>query len=54
MTVAAIEAEALAAGLDEQRSDPQPDFERRTLQRLQNALAPVWWLSALSDLRDRM
>jgi hypothetical protein len=51
MTVAAIEAEALAAGLAEQRSDPQPDFERRTLQRLQNALAPAWWLSALSDLR---
>lgn len=52
MTVAAIESETLAASLAAQWRDPQPDFERKTLQRLQDAVSPAWWLSAVSDLRN--
>ena len=52
MTVAAIEAETLAVSLQAQRQNPQPDFERRTLQRMQDAISPAWWLSAISDLRN--
>jgi len=51
MTVAAIEAETLATCLREQQSHPQPHFERRTLQRMQEATHPAWWLSAIADLR---
>jgi hypothetical protein len=51
MTVAAIEAEILATCLLEQRSNPQPDFERGVLQRMQDAIEPAWWLSAVADLR---
>lgn len=51
MTVAAIEAETLAQCLSEQRSQPRPDFERYTLQRMQETVEPAWWLSAVSDLR---
>jgi 2-polyprenyl-6-methoxyphenol hydroxylase-like FAD-dependent oxidoreductase len=52
MTVAAIEAETLAASLDEQQQHPQPDFERRTLQRMQDAISLAWWFSAVSDMRN--
>jgi 2-polyprenyl-6-methoxyphenol hydroxylase-like FAD-dependent oxidoreductase len=52
MTVAAIEAETLAGSLDAQQRDPQPNFEQNTLQRMQNAISPAWWLSAVSDLRS--
>jgi 2-polyprenyl-6-methoxyphenol hydroxylase-like FAD-dependent oxidoreductase len=51
MTVAAIEAETLALCLGEQQQQPQPDFERRTLQRMQAIISPAWWLSAIADLR---
>jgi hypothetical protein len=51
MTVAAMEATTLAASLQQQKSDPQPDFERRTLTLMQEAIAPAWWLSVISDLR---
>lgn len=51
MTVAAIEAEALAAGLSERQGALRPGFERRVLQRMQDAISPAWWLSALEDLR---
>jgi hypothetical protein len=34
-----------------QPANPQPEFERRVLQRMQEAIAPAWWLSALNDLR---
>ncbi|MFC3746913.1 FAD-dependent oxidoreductase [Paenibacillus sp. GCM10012306] len=51
MTVAAIEAETLAASLEEQLANPQPEFELRALRRMQQALEPAWWLSSVSDLR---
>ncbi|GHO45717.1 NAD(P)/FAD-dependent oxidoreductase [Ktedonospora formicarum] len=52
MTVAAVEAETLEGALLEQQRNPQPDFERRTLQRMQEAaITSAWWLSALNDLR---
>jgi 2-polyprenyl-6-methoxyphenol hydroxylase-like FAD-dependent oxidoreductase len=50
MSVAAIEAETLARCLDEQQSHPQSGFERHVLQRMQEAIAPAWWLSGVSDL----
>ncbi|GHO56871.1 FAD-dependent oxidoreductase [Ktedonobacter robiniae] len=50
MSVAAIEAETLARCLHEQQSHPQPIFERHVLQRMQEAIAPAWWLSSVSDL----
>lgn len=50
MTVAAIEAEMLDISL--QKGDLlQPDFERKVLQRMQQAIEPAWWLSAIADLR---
>lgn len=51
MTVAAIEAETLAACLEDQLANPQPAFELRVLKRMQQALEPAWWLSSVSDLR---
>ena len=51
MTVAAMEAETLATCLREQQSHPQAHFERRTLQRMQEATYSAWWLSAIADLR---
>ena len=51
MTVAAIEAETVANCLEEQRRNPQPNFERHVLQRMQEAIEPAWWLSSISDLR---
>ncbi|HEU5373906.1 MAG TPA: FAD-dependent monooxygenase [Ktedonobacteraceae bacterium] len=51
MTVAAIEVEALARCLREQREQFLPGFERRVLQQMQEAIYPAWWLSALEDLR---
>ncbi len=51
MTVAATEADTLAFCLREQRMNPQPDFERRTLQRMQAMIDPAWWLSTIADLR---
>jgi hypothetical protein len=50
MSVAAIEAETLARCLHEQQNHPQAGFERRALQRMQEAIAPAWWLSSVSDL----
>jgi 2-polyprenyl-6-methoxyphenol hydroxylase-like FAD-dependent oxidoreductase len=50
MSIAAIGAEVLEQCIQEQRASPQPDFERRTLQRLQERIEPAWWLSAVSDL----
>lgn len=51
MTVAAIEAEMLDLCLSEQRHTPQPNFERKVLQRMQEAIEPAWWLSSVADLR---
>lgn len=51
MTVAAIEAETLGGCLEEERSNPQPHFERRVLKRMQEAIEPAWWLSSVADLR---
>ena len=50
MSVAAIEAETLARCLHEQQSHPHPTFERHVLQSMQEAIAPAWWLSSVSDL----
>jgi hypothetical protein len=50
MSIAAIGAEVLEQSLQEQQASPQPDFERRTHQRLQERIEPAWWLSAVSDL----
>jgi hypothetical protein len=41
----------LALCLGEQQKNPQPDFERRTLQRMQTIIDPAWWLSTIADLR---
>ncbi|MCY9086563.1 FAD dependent oxidoreductase [Bacillus spizizenii] len=51
MTVAAIEAEMLDICLREQRHTPHPNFERKVLQRMQQAIEPAWWLSSIADLR---
>jgi 2-polyprenyl-6-methoxyphenol hydroxylase-like FAD-dependent oxidoreductase len=51
MTVAALEAEALARSLKEQQMRSHPDFERRTLTSFQEAIEPAWWLQAIADLR---
>jgi 2-polyprenyl-6-methoxyphenol hydroxylase-like FAD-dependent oxidoreductase len=50
MSVAAIEAETLARCLHEQQRSPQPGFEQYVLLRMQEAIAPAWWLSSVSDL----
>jgi hypothetical protein len=50
MSVAAMEAETLARCLHEQQSSPHPGFERHVLGRMQEAIAPAWWLSSVSDL----
>jgi hypothetical protein len=51
MTVAAIEVDTLATCLREQQLQPQPNFERRVLKLLQEAIYPAWWRSAIEDLR---
>jgi 2-polyprenyl-6-methoxyphenol hydroxylase-like FAD-dependent oxidoreductase len=51
MTVAAIETEVLATCLREQASEPQPDFELRAFQRMQEAIYPAWWICTIDDLR---
>ncbi|MBO0777998.1 MAG: hypothetical protein J2P37_04140, partial [Ktedonobacteraceae bacterium] len=51
MTVAAIEAETLANCLREQQDQAQPGFERLVHQRMQDAIYPAWWRSAIEDLR---
>jgi 2-polyprenyl-6-methoxyphenol hydroxylase-like FAD-dependent oxidoreductase len=51
MTVAAIEADTLAACLRDQQLQPQPHFERYVLKLLQEAIYPAWWRSAIEDLR---
>lgn len=50
MSVAAIEAETLARCLHEQQGSPHPGFERHVLGCMQEAIAPAWWLSSVSDL----
>jgi 2-polyprenyl-6-methoxyphenol hydroxylase-like FAD-dependent oxidoreductase len=50
MSVAAMEAEILARCFHEQQSSPHPGFERHVLGRMQEAIAPAWWLSSVSDL----
>ncbi|GHO98942.1 hypothetical protein KSF_089900 [Reticulibacter mediterranei] len=51
MTVAAIEAETLGTALKEQANRPEADFELAVLKKMQDAIAPAWWLSAISDMR---
>ncbi|GAA0839857.1 FAD-dependent monooxygenase [Bifidobacterium pullorum subsp. gallinarum] len=53
MTVAAIQAETLDQCLrsDENPLQLQQGFERSALQKIQSAIEPAWWLSAVADLR---
>jgi 2-polyprenyl-6-methoxyphenol hydroxylase-like FAD-dependent oxidoreductase len=51
ITVAAIEAETIGRCLEEQRTQPEPQFERKALQRMQQAIEPAWWLSSVADMR---
>ncbi|QBD75447.1 hypothetical protein EPA93_05285 [Ktedonosporobacter rubrisoli] len=51
MSVAALEAEALNNALLEQQTNPQANFEIRTLQAFQEVIKPSWWLDAIADLR---
>jgi len=51
MTMAAIEVEMLDNCLSEQRANPKASFEQKTLQRLQDVIAPAWWLNCVSDLQ---
>lgn len=51
MTVAAIEVGTLAGSLQQQHLQPQPDFERRVLRQMQEAIYPAWWRSAIEDMR---
>ncbi|WP_127529779.1 FAD-dependent oxidoreductase [Paenibacillus kobensis] len=51
MTVAAIEAEILAACLSQQQLRPRSDFELSVLQRMQDTIEPAWWLNGVADLR---
>lgn len=51
ITVAAIEAEAVGRCLEERRTHPGLQFERKALLRMQQAIEPAWWLSSVADLR---
>ncbi|GAA0375089.1 FAD-dependent oxidoreductase [Bacillus horti] len=51
MTIAAIEAEALETSLRNQLNQPEPDFELRFLQQMQDNIEAAWWLNAVADLR---
>lgn len=51
ITVAAIEAETLGSCLETQQIHPDPQFERKVLLRMQQAIEPAWWLSSVADLR---
>jgi hypothetical protein len=51
MTVAAIEAEMLDTCLKEHSTHKPGLFERKVLQRMQQAIEPAWWLSSIADLR---
>lgn len=46
-----IEAEMLDTCLSEQRDTAQSNFERKVLQRMQEAIELAWWLSSVADLR---
>jgi hypothetical protein len=51
MTVCALDAQALAECLKEQREHPRPDFERRFQRRLAKIVAIPWMLASRGDLR---
>lgn len=51
ITVAAIEAETIGKCLEEQRIQHEPQFERKVLQRMRQAIEPAWWLSSVADMR---
>ncbi|WP_051620480.1 FAD-dependent oxidoreductase [Paenibacillus sp. UNC451MF] len=51
MTVAAIEAEALEGCLKQHWNEPQPHFEQRVLQKIQEVIEPAWWLNCANDLQ---
>lgn len=51
ITVAAIEAETIGRCLETRQKHPDPQFERKVLLRMQQAIEPAWWLSSVADLR---
>lgn len=51
MTVAAMQAEALAISLKDRKNDPMPDFEQGMLQKFQGIIEPAWWLNCATDLQ---
>lgn len=51
ITVAAIEAETIGKCLEAQRIQPEAQFERKALLRMQQAIEPAWWLSSVADMR---
>lgn len=51
MTTAAIEAEVLDACLKERQSNPDPQFERTVLSKMQRVIEPAWWLNCATDLQ---
>ncbi len=51
MTVSAMEAEVLHSLLREQQTDPKPLFEQNVLQKIQDVIAPAWWLNCTADLQ---
>jgi 2-polyprenyl-6-methoxyphenol hydroxylase-like FAD-dependent oxidoreductase len=51
MTMVAVEVDRLEQCLMEQRTNPSPNFEHKTLKALQNAVEPAWWLNCVSDLQ---
>ncbi|MDQ0656148.1 NAD(P)/FAD-dependent oxidoreductase [Paenibacillus sp. W2I17] len=51
ITVAAIEAETIGKCLEAQQIHHDPQFERKALLRMQQAIEPAWWLSSVADLR---
>lgn len=51
ITVAAIEVETIGKCLEAQRMQPDPQFEREVLLRMQKAIEPAWWLSSVADMR---
>lgn len=51
MTMAAIEVDTLETCLHSQHSNPQTDFEKNVLERLQKVNEPAWWLNCVADLK---
>ncbi|MET3291571.1 UNVERIFIED_CONTAM: hypothetical protein ABID98_004141 [Brevibacillus sp. OAP136] len=51
MTVAALQTELLELSLRDDRDEHTLQFERTALRRMQEAIAPAWWLNCATDLQ---